>query len=70
MKAIQIARIVNAAFWTVALAAVLVTVCIQWNNNGCELKSILLAVAWYTSGCVGLGLIIDQHLREQLKRYE
>lgn len=70
MKAIKIARIVNAAFWTVALAAVLVAVCIQWNNNGCELKSILLAVAWYTSGCVGLGLIIDQHLREQLKRYE
>ena len=70
MKAIQVYRVINAAFWAIVLAAVLVAVCRQWSANGCEANSILLAVAYYSTGCVGLGLIIDQHLREQLKRYK
>ena len=70
MKTIKIYRIINAAFWLIALTAVLIAVCRQWSANGCEVKSIILAVAYYTTGVGGLGYIIDQHLREQLKRYE
>ena len=70
MKTIKICRAINAAFWLIALAAVLIAVCRQWSANGCEVKSIILAIAYYATGAGGLGLMIDQHLREQLKRYE
>lgn len=70
MKLINTLRVINAAFWAVTIIAICTCVCLHWADNGCEVKSIILAICWYTAGGVGLGLIVDQHLREQLERYK
>lgn len=70
MKTIQVMRIINATLWAVALVAVLALVLTTWHDNGCEVESLAAAVVFYSAGAIGLGLIVDQHLREQLKRYE
>lgn len=70
MKTIQIIRVINAAFWGAALITVLVLVISQWKDSGCETSSLIIAAAFYTSETFGLGLIIDQFLREQMKKRE
>ena len=70
MKTIKILRITNAIFWAAALVFILVMVVSKWIDNCCDTSSIVLAVILYTSGCSGLWFIVDEHLREQLKRYK
>lgn len=57
------ARIINAALCTLGLLAVSAAVLKGWRD--CDAQSILLAIAYYTTGFAVIGYVVDVHLREQ-----
>ena len=67
MKKSMKARIINAAIWVAIAITLCVAVGFQWYNNGCEVKSLVLAIAMYTSMSATLGLVIDRTIKENQK---
>lgn len=65
MKKSMKARIINAAIWAAIAITLCVAVGIQWHNNGCEVKSLVLAIAMYTSMSATLCGVIDQTIKEK-----
>lgn len=61
------ARIINAIVWTILAIAICTMVTIEWNYQGCEVKSLIIACAMYTAMAAGIGATIDQTLKEAQK---
>lgn len=59
------ARIINAIIWIAIAITLCVWVSIEWSNNGCEAKSLIIACIMYTAMPAGLGGTIDQTIKEK-----
>lgn len=59
------ARIINAIIWSIIAIILCTCVVVEWHQQGCELKSLILAVAMYTSFCGAMGLVIDMTMKER-----
>ena len=73
MKKLQIlkaARIAHLAIWTVIALLIIVSTCKVWWANGCGASSLIAAIAFYGSGCVGLCLAGHLQFNEKIKETE
>ena len=59
------ARIINAIIWIAIAITLCVWVSIEWHNNGCETKSLIIACAMYIAMPSVIGLTIDQTIKEK-----
>ena len=59
------ARKINAIAWAVIAVALSAWVTIEWHNQGCELKSLILASAFYTTFCAAIGAMVDLAIQER-----
>ena len=41
-------RIINGAFWGAIGLAACIGTCIVWHKNGCQIESLIAAIAYYT----------------------
>lgn len=57
------ARIINAIVWSILAVAISAGVVITWNTDGCEVKSLILGVAFYLTTTLCLGACVDQCLQ-------
>lgn len=57
------ARIINAIVWIAIAVALIAMVTVQWHQQGCELRSLVLAGVFYTTACTALGKVIDLTLQ-------
>jgi hypothetical protein len=58
------ARIINAIAWAIIAITLCVWVAIEWHNQGCEAKSLVIACVTYTAMATGIGGTIDQTIKE------
>lgn len=58
------ARRINAAVWAAIGIALVMSVCYEWQRQGCGWGSLLVGAAWYTTLCVGICLFIDKQIKE------
>lgn len=61
------ARIINAIAWAIIEATICIAVVIEWHQQGCEVKSLVIACAMYTAMAAGIGTTIDQTIKETKK---
>lgn len=61
------ARKINAIAWAIIAITLCVWVSIEWNNQGCPVKSLVIACAMYTAMATGIGATIDQTIKEAKK---
>lgn len=59
------ARKINAIAWAVITVAICIAAVIEWHNQGCPVKSIVIGCAMYTAMAAGLGATIDQTIKER-----
>lgn len=59
------ARIINAIAWAVIAITLCVWVAIEWHNQGCPVKSLVIGCAMYTAMAAGIGATIDQTIKER-----
>lgn len=53
------ARTINAIAWVLIAITLCTYVVIEWHQQGCGVKSLVLASALYTSFCAAIGVVID-----------
>lgn len=58
------ARILNAIAWALVAIVVVSMVVVQWYNNGCETKSLVIASIWYTAMVTTFALLVDHNIKE------
>lgn len=52
-------RIINAAFWGAIGLAACIGTCIVWHKNGCQIESMIAAIAFHTCVPFAIGYTID-----------
>jgi hypothetical protein len=73
MKKLQILkaeRIAHIAIWTVIALLIIVSTCKVWWANGCGASSLIAAIAFYGSCCIGLCLAGHLQFNEKIKETE
>ena len=73
MKKLQIlkaARIAHIAIWTIIALLIIVSTCKVWWANGCGASSLIAAIAFYGTACVGLCLVGPIQLNEEIEETE
>ena len=60
-------RIINAAVWLIIATTLATCVCLQWAAQGAEIKSLVLAVVFYTAFSALFGAMIDAKIRRTNK---
>lgn len=63
------ARIINGIIWATIAVTLIVYVCIEWHANGCEWKSLALAIGMYGSCLGGLWFAADQTIKEYQQKH-
>lgn len=57
------ARIINVIVWVAIAVALCSMVVLQWYNQGCELKSLIIACVFYTMMPATICGVIDQTIQ-------
>jgi hypothetical protein len=57
--AMKTKRIINGAFWGAIGLAACIGTCIVWHKNGCQIESLIAAIAYYTGAPFAIGYTID-----------
>lgn len=58
-------RLVNAAIWAVLYAAIVVSTCIVWTEQGCGTMQLAVGAAMYAVFCGGFGIVIDDFIKNK-----
>ena len=67
MKTKKKSRLINACIWAVIVVTIVTYVCYTWYQQGCEFRSLLLAILWHGGGWSSFGIMIDNHICERYK---
>lgn len=73
MKKLQIlkaARIAHIAIWTVIALLVIVSTCKVWWANGCGVISLIAAIAFYGTCCIGICIFGHLSFNEKIEETE
>ena len=62
-QSVRRARLINAIAWVLVAIAVVSLVVMQWYDNGCGIKSLVIAGVWYTVMAATFGLLVDQCIK-------
>lgn len=66
----KIARIINAIVWTALLITICIMVAIQWHEQGCEIKCLVVGCLTYTCMITAIGFTIDQTIKEYYEEWD
>lgn len=56
-------RIINGVIWATICIVLCTGVTIEWHSQGCEVSSLIAAIAMYTICTAAIGFCIDQTIR-------
>ena len=64
LKQLSKARKVNAILFTVLDLFLIIYVCIEWHNQGCEIYSLIAAICVHGGGWAVIGFCADQAIKD------
>lgn len=57
-------RIANVLFWTAVTITLSCAAALDWTEQGCNVISVLVGVAWFACTFVGFAFIIDSAIKD------